>query len=136
MPAIWLQLILSSSILCTCLPTLKRVLAELQTGMMAGVVSDFFEQSISGHTNSGDRSASKSDNAIGQRSGSGSASHSQIPRELFDFEHGDSQKKMCEIPFVQPINYEAFYEDPGSSRASSSHNRGSDNLRVCSHGGI
>ncbi|KAI3264755.1 hypothetical protein CBS147309_6693 [Penicillium roqueforti] len=104
MPAIWLQLILSSSILCTCLPTLKRVIAELQTGMMAGVVSDFFEQSISGHTNSGDRSASKSDNAIGQRSGSGSASHSQIPRELFDFEHGDSQKKIFPWLTGQVVN--------------------------------
>ena len=89
--------------------------------MMAGVVSDFFEQSISGHTNSGDRSASKSDNAIGQRSGSGSASHSRIPRESFNVERVDSQKKLYEIPIVPPINYEAFYEEPGSSRASSSH---------------
>ncbi|KAJ5510690.1 hypothetical protein N7453_002793 [Penicillium expansum] len=128
MPAIWLQLILSSSILCTCIPTLKRVLAELQTGMMAGVVSDFFEHSVSGHTNSGDRSASKSDNAVGQRSGSGSGSASRSPilRDSLDVERVDSQKNLRENAIVQTIDYEAFYEGPGSSRASSSHGYESD----------
>ncbi|CAI7574745.1 unnamed protein product [Penicillium glandicola] len=128
MPAIWLQLILSSSILCTCIPTLKRVLAELQTGMMAGAISDFFEHSVSGHTNTGDRSASKSDNAIGQiaGSGSGSESRSQSRRDLFDVERVDSQKNLCENGIGQAINYEAFYEGPDSSRASSSHNYESD----------
>lgn len=135
MPAIWLQLILSSSILCTCIPTLKRVLAELQTGMMAGVVSDFFENSVSGHTNSGDRSASKSDNAVGQRSGSGSASRSPILRDSLDVERVDSQKNLRENTTVQTINYEAFYEGPGSSRASSSHNHESDGLSIYSHRG-
>ncbi|KAJ5192805.1 hypothetical protein N7449_008947 [Penicillium cf. viridicatum] len=94
MPAIWLQLILSSSILCTCIPTLKRVLAELQTGMMAGVVSDFFEHSVSGHIDSGDRSTSKSDNAVGQRSGSGSASGSPILKDSLDVERVDSPKNL------------------------------------------
>ncbi|KGO44072.1 hypothetical protein PEX2_020590 [Penicillium expansum] len=128
MPAIWLQLILSSSILCTCIPTLKRVLAELQTGMMAGVVSDFFEHSVSGHTNSGDRSASKFDNAVGQRSGSGSGSASRSPilRDSLDVERVDSQKSLRENAIVQTIDYEAFYEGPGSSRASSSHGCESD----------
>ncbi|KOS36837.1 hypothetical protein ACN38_g12391 [Penicillium nordicum] len=135
MPAIWLQLILSSSILCTCIPTLKRVLAELQTGMMAGVVSDFFEHSVSGHTNSGDRSASKSDNAVGQRSGSGSASRSPNPRHSLDAERVESQKNLRENATVQTINYEAFYEGPGSSSASSSHNHESDGLSIYSHRG-
>ncbi|KAJ5816733.1 hypothetical protein N7447_008966 [Penicillium robsamsonii] len=120
MPAIWLQLILSSSILCTCIPTLKRVLAELQTGMMAGVVSDFFEQSISGHTNYGDRSASKSDNAIGQRSGSGSAFRSRIRSDSVNLERVDSQKNL-QANAVRPVDYEAFYKESGSSRASPSH---------------
>lgn len=135
MPVIWLQLILSSSILCTCIPTLERVLAELQTGMMAGVVSDFFENSVSGHTNSGDRSASKSDNAVGQRSGSGSASRSPSLRDSLDVERVDSQKNLRENTTVQTINYEAFYEGPGSSRASSSHNHESDGLSIYSHRG-
>ncbi|KAA8646818.1 uncharacterized protein ATNIH1004_005493 [Aspergillus tanneri] len=54
MPAIWLQLVQSSSILCTCIPSLKRVLADLQTGMMAGTISEFFELSVSGaHSTAG-----------------------------------------------------------------------------------
>lgn len=48
MPAIWLQLTQSGSIVRTCIPSLKRVLADLQTGMMAGVISEFFELSVSG----------------------------------------------------------------------------------------
>ncbi|KXG45827.1 uncharacterized protein PGRI_046830 [Penicillium griseofulvum] len=116
MPAIWLQLIISSSVLCTCIPTLKRVLAELHTGMMAGVVSDFFEQSVSGHTNTGDRSASKSDNAIEQRSGSGSAPRSRIRSDSIDPERVDVQKDLHENA-MRTIDYEAFYEGPDSSRA-------------------
>jgi hypothetical protein len=135
MPVIWLQLILSSSIICTCIPTLKRVLAELQTGMMAGAVSDFFEQSVSGHTNSGDRSASKSDNAVGQGSGSGSASRSPIRKDSLDIERVDSQKSLRENDVVRTINYEAFYEGPGSSRASSSHKDVSDSPSIYSQGG-
>ncbi|KAJ5372288.1 hypothetical protein N7517_004294 [Penicillium concentricum] len=127
-PAIWLQLILSSSILCTCIPTLKRVLAELQTGMMAGIVSDFFEQSVSGHANSRDQSASKSDNAIGQRSGSGSASRSRIRSDSVDLERVDSQKNLQQSA-VRTINYEAFYEGPDSSLSSHS-----DDLGIYSHG--
>ncbi|KAJ6146030.1 hypothetical protein N7497_008012 [Penicillium chrysogenum] len=135
MPAIWLQLILSSSIICTCIPTLKRVLAELQTGMMAGIVSDFFEQSVSGHTNSGDRSASKSDNAVGQGSGSGSASRSPIRKDSFDIERVDSQKSLRGNDTVRTINYEAFYEGPDSSRASSSQKDVSDSPSIYSQGG-
>ncbi|CAP86009.1 Pc20g06800 [Penicillium rubens Wisconsin 54-1255] len=135
MPAIWLQLILSSSIICTCIPTLKRVLAELQTGMMAGIVSDFFEQSVSGHTNSGDRSASKSDNAVGQGSGSGSASRSPIRKYSFDIERVDGQKSLRENDAVRTINYEAFYEGPDSSRASSSQKDVSNSPSIYSQGG-
>ncbi|KAJ5970967.1 uncharacterized protein N7479_000885 [Penicillium vulpinum] len=135
MPAIWLQLILSSSILCTCIPTLKRVLAELQTGMMAGIVSDFFEQSVSGHTNSGDRSASKSDNTNGQRSEPVSASRSRIQTDSFDVERMDSQRNLRENAIVRTIDYEAFYEGSGSSRASSIHNYDSNGLNTYSHGG-
>ncbi|KAJ5154248.1 uncharacterized protein N7500_009687 [Penicillium coprophilum] len=130
MPAIWLQLIISSSIICTCIPTLKRVLAELQTGMMAGVVSDFFEQSVSGHTNTGDQSGSKSDSAIEQRSGSVSASRPQIRGESVDLERVDSQKNLRENA-MRTIDYEAFYEGPDSSRPSSSH---SDDLSTCLRG--
>lgn len=115
MPAIWLQLILSSSIICTCIPTLKRVLADLQTGMMAGTVSDFFEQSISGQASTGDRSASKSDNSNGQRSGSGSASHFQTQRDLLGSEFMGSQRISRDNAILQTIDYGVYYEG-GRSR--------------------
>ena len=135
MPLIWLQLILSSSIICTCIPTLKRVLAELQTGMMAGVVSDFFEQSVSGHTNSEDRSASKSDNAVGQGSASASASRSPLRENSLDIERVDSDKSLRGNDTVRTIDYETFYEGPDSSRASSSHHYVSDSPSIYSQGG-
>lgn len=62
MPAIWLQLVQSASIVCTCIPSLKRVLADLQTGMMAGAISEFFELSVSGgryNTNDGSGTRSR-----------------------------------------------------------------------------
>ncbi|KAI9037551.1 uncharacterized protein KD926_000199 [Aspergillus affinis] len=43
MPSIWLQFLQSVSIVCSCIPSLKRVLADLQTGMMAGTISELFE---------------------------------------------------------------------------------------------
>lgn len=103
--------------------------------MMAGVVSDFFEQSVSGHTNSEDRSASKSDNAVGQGSGRGSAFRSPIQKDSLDVERVDSQKNLREND-VRTINYEAFYEGPGSSRASSSHSYVSDSPSIYSQGRI
>lgn len=39
---------LSLSIITACIPSLRRVLSDLQTGMMAGTVSEFFELSVSG----------------------------------------------------------------------------------------
>jgi hypothetical protein len=96
MPAIWLQLILSSSIICTCIPTLKRVLVDLQTGMMAGTISVFFEQSISGHIDEGDSSASKEKDVVGQRLGSGSASQYRVRRDSLDIERSDSHSMIRE----------------------------------------
>lgn len=118
MPAIWLQLILSSSILCTCIPTLKRVLADLQTGMMAGTVSDFFEQSVSGQ-NSKDRSVSKS----GQRSGS--TTHSSSPNSVSrggrtGVERVHSQKILLDNAIVHTVAYDVRYEGAEPGRASSS----------------
>ncbi|OGE54603.1 hypothetical protein PENARI_c006G03754 [Penicillium arizonense] len=122
MPAIWLQLILSSSILCTCIPTLKRVLADLQTGMMAGTVSDFFEQSVSGQ-NSKDRSTSKSGSGIGQRSGSATHSSSPISVSHGDrpsVERVDSQKILRDNAIVHTVDYDMRYDGAEPGRASSS----------------
>ncbi|PGH09749.1 hypothetical protein GX51_00429 [Blastomyces parvus] len=47
-PTIWAQATLSISIITSCIPSLKRVLADLQTGLMAGRVTEFLELSISG----------------------------------------------------------------------------------------
>ncbi|CAG8098535.1 unnamed protein product [Penicillium salamii] len=129
MPAIWLQLILSSSILCTCIPTLKRVLADLQTGMMAGTVSDFFEQSVSGHTNTGSQSVSKSGSGIGQRSASSSTPHSRFQRSSFGVERMDSQTILRDHAITQTIDYEVRYEG-NPARISSSSNYESDALSI------
>ncbi|KAJ5233764.1 uncharacterized protein N7469_005530 [Penicillium citrinum] len=120
MPAIWLQLIQSTSILCTCLPTLKRVLSDLQTGMMAGTVSDFFETSVSGEHATLDES-SKSDSRIGQRSRSGSAMNPQggLQRSRPQIERMDSRKNLRENVIHQSIDYEVRYETSGSLHASS-----------------
>ncbi|OQE29828.1 hypothetical protein PENSTE_c002G10402 [Penicillium steckii] len=120
MPAIWLQLVQSTSILCTCLPTLKRVLSDLQTGMMAGTVSDFFETSVSGEHATLDGS-SKSGSRIGQRSRSGSAMNSQggFHRSRPQIERMDSRRILRENIIHQSIDYEVRYEDSGPLRASS-----------------
>ncbi|KKZ68502.1 hypothetical protein EMCG_05861 [[Emmonsia] crescens] len=47
-PTIWAQATLSISIITACIPSLKRVMADLQTGLMAGRVTEFLELSISG----------------------------------------------------------------------------------------
>ncbi|KAJ5780642.1 hypothetical protein N7457_005802, partial [Penicillium paradoxum] len=119
MPVIWLQLTLSASIICTCIPTLKRVLADLQTGMMAGIVTDCFEQSISSRSNEGDRTASRINDSMEQKleSGPGSALHNSFRTDL---ECRDSQKILRENAYVQSVDFEAYYENVGSTRASSS----------------
>ncbi|KAJ5335228.1 hypothetical protein N7452_007631 [Penicillium brevicompactum] len=129
MPAIWLQLILSLSILCTCIPTLKRVLADLQTGMMAGTVSDFFEQSVSRHTNTGSQSGSKSGSGIGQRSPSTSTPHSRPRRDSMGVERMNSQTILRDHAIVQTTDYEVRYEGR-PTRVSSSSQYESDALSI------
>lgn len=112
MPAIWLQLVQSASILCTCIPTLKRVLADLQTGMMGGAVSDFFEMSVSGaHSSNNDGSGSKSGSRIGQRTRSARAFSGRSRRSHPQVERVDSQKYLRDDVIVQSIDYEVSYED-------------------------
>jgi hypothetical protein len=123
MPTIWLQLILSSSIICTCIPTLKRVLADLQTGMMSGAVSDFFEQSVSGHTNTESQSGSKSDSGNGHKPGS--TPKSRLRRDSIGVERMDSKKNLCDNATMQNIDYEARYGGE-LTRASTSTHYGSD----------
>ncbi|QVM10968.1 hypothetical protein D8B26_005619 [Coccidioides posadasii str. Silveira] len=47
-PSIWLQVNLCLSIVTASIPGLKRVLADLRTGLMAGAVPEFYELSVSG----------------------------------------------------------------------------------------
>lgn len=121
MPAIWLQLVQSASLLCTCIPTLERALADLRTGMMAGTVSDFFETSVSGHSsghgNTGDGSASKSGSGTGQRTGSARAfaGLSWSPARV---ERVDSQTGLRGNVIVQSIDYEVRFEGAESHRTS------------------
>ena len=135
MPAIWLQLVQSASLLCTCIPTLKRVLADLQTGMMAGAVSDFFEMSVSGGHNN-------SNNDAGEGSGSGSASKSRGSTSLLGqrivtgstraFPGGlhrgrprvdpmESQTRLRENLLVQSYNYEVGFDGHEPRASSTSH---------------
>ena len=44
-PSIWLQSTLGLSLVTTCIPNLKRVLDNLQSGLMAGTISEFHELS-------------------------------------------------------------------------------------------
>ncbi|KAJ5124383.1 uncharacterized protein N7515_008208 [Penicillium bovifimosum] len=103
MPAIWLQLILSSSIICTCIPTLKRVLVDLQTGMMAGTISVFLEQSVSGHNSQENSSPSKEKDSVGQKSGSGLASQYRVRRDSLDAELMGSYSTMRDTVIERDI---------------------------------
>ncbi|KAI1920781.1 hypothetical protein LOZ65_003917 [Ophidiomyces ophidiicola] len=47
-PLIWTQAVLGVSIITACVPGLKRVLADLRTGFMAGAVTELYELSVSG----------------------------------------------------------------------------------------
>ncbi|KAJ5965405.1 hypothetical protein N7481_012119, partial [Penicillium waksmanii] len=129
MPAIWLQLVQSASIICTCIPTLKRVFSDLRTGMMAGAVSDFFEISVSGGHGTGSGtmidSSSKSGSRVGRRSRSRSRSGSAL-NSLGGFhrssrpkvERMESQKNLRENVIHQSIDYEVRYERSGVACAS------------------
>ncbi|KAJ5566056.1 hypothetical protein N7535_007694 [Penicillium sp. DV-2018c] len=112
MPAIWLQLILSSSIICTCIPTLKRVLVDLQTGMMGGTISVFFEQSHSGHNSEGNSSSSKEKDAAGQRSGAGLASQYPVRRDSLDAELMGSHMSMRDNVIDRTIDLGIHYGHP------------------------
>ena len=124
MPTIWLQLIQSASILCTCIPSLKRALAELQTGMMAGTVSEFFELSVSGAHSTVEGSTSKS----GRRSANG-AGHSGLNlgnlKGLCHGEHrrmiepSESMRDLREGSIVQTSEYDVRWELGECSRSSS-----------------
>lgn len=85
---------------------------------MAGAVSEFFEQSVSGN-HSGSHSASKSDSGIGQTSGSGSALQSPIGREFPRTGRPESQKILRDNAIVQTMDYEVC-SDGDAVRASSS----------------
>ncbi|EFQ97644.1 hypothetical protein MGYG_00682 [Nannizzia gypsea CBS 118893] len=69
MPTIWMQAILCVSVVATCIPNLKRLLAVLRTGLMAGTVNEFYELSVSG----GDSKAGTS----GSQARSGKTSYSK-----------------------------------------------------------
>jgi len=119
MPAIWLQLVQSVSLLCTCIPTLKRALADLQTGMMGGAVPNFFEVSVSGGHPNPEELGSKSRSGIGRRLGSTIPSISletlstefrgSTPR----VERALSQKRLREDVIFHSIDWDVRYEKTG-----------------------
>ncbi|KAE8327712.1 hypothetical protein BDV39DRAFT_78023 [Aspergillus sergii] len=133
MPTLWLQMVQSASIICTCVPSLKPAFAELQTGMMAGTVSEFFELSVSGAQGTADGSTSipgkQSANATvhsalhsaGDRKGhSKGLRHSNHGRVI---EQSESMRNLREIAIVQSIQYEVHWE-PGECSRHSSTSRG------------
>ncbi|KAB8228941.1 uncharacterized protein BDW43DRAFT_199495 [Aspergillus alliaceus] len=134
MPTIWLQLMQSTSIICTCIPSLKRALAELQTGMMAGTIPEFLELSLSGrHDNTTDASTSKPGNrSLHPIGGSELYSDKDTKRRLKEQRHHgfrnttvEPQESMLNLrngAIIQTMEYEVQYE------WSSEHSRASSTL--------
>ncbi|KAL5357145.1 hypothetical protein BJX96DRAFT_143967 [Aspergillus floccosus] len=126
MPAIWLQLVLSTSIVSNCIPPLRRVLADLQTGMMAGAVTEFFEFSVSGgqSNNTGDRSGSRSGSQVGLKKtrprGSKSRNIFQRSSSLHGVDRRESQRNLREDVILQTIDYEVRYDGIRRTRTSPS----------------
>lgn len=67
-PTIWFQAVLNLSIMTACLLRLKHALSELQTGLMAGRITEYFELSVtsaraatSRNSQSGERSENLTD---------------------------------------------------------------------------
>lgn len=100
-PTIWSQVMLNLSIITACLPSLKRVLAELQSGIAASSIPEGFEYSVARKTsasvgyNSWIEAASGLD--IGSVDGikshvrrvfSGAASGNATQHDLDDLKHG------------------------------------------------
>lgn len=126
MPAIWLQLVLSTSIVCNCIPPLRRVLADLQTGMMAGTVTEFFEYSVSGGRSNitGDRSGSRSGSQIGPKKSRSRRSKSrnifQGSSAVHSMDRRESQRNLREDVILQTIDYEVHYDGIRRTRTSPS----------------
>jgi hypothetical protein len=134
MPAVWSQLVQSTSIVCTCIPSLKRVLADLQTGMMAGTVSDFFELSVSGggvtQYGSGSNSKSRSGYVAGSVLGSVNndsrvAAEDRSPPRTTTFsnkqmDRSESLRNLRDNDIVQTTEIELNYSgSPEPDRSSS-----------------
>ncbi|PIG79925.1 hypothetical protein AARAC_010355, partial [Aspergillus arachidicola] len=120
MPTLWLQLLQGASIICTCIPSLKRAFAELQTGMMAGTVSEFFELSVSGAQGTKEASTSTSQkqsaNATGNSELDSRGERKGHLKGLRHSNHGrliepsESMRNLRENAIVQSIQYEAHWE--------------------------
>ncbi|KAL4891992.1 hypothetical protein BDV59DRAFT_180642 [Aspergillus ambiguus] len=131
MPVIWLQLTLGSSIVCNCIPPLRRVLADLQTGMMAGTVTDFFEFSVSGgrSNNTGDTSTSKSGSQIGRSKGRSRRSNGRnilagtSARTRPSVDRRESQRNLRDDVILQTIDYEVRYDGLQRTQSSTSYDR-------------
>lgn len=126
MPAVWLQLVQSTSLVSHCIPPLRRVLANLQTGMMGGMVTDFFELSVSGGPSShtGGTTASKTGYQVGRRAGRSRRSKARnslsagFTRSRLEVERKDSQRNLRDDAIVQTIDYEVRYDGGQPARTS------------------
>ncbi|WEW54734.1 hypothetical protein PRK78_000159 [Emydomyces testavorans] len=65
--SVWTQIILSLSIVTACIPGLKRFLADLQTGLMAGAIPEFYEMSATPRDKYYTSSTHNSDRETGTR---------------------------------------------------------------------
>ncbi|KAE8135384.1 hypothetical protein BDV38DRAFT_252700 [Aspergillus pseudotamarii] len=130
MPTLWLQLIQGASIICTCIPNLKRALAELQTGMMAGTVSELFELSVSGaHSELTDGPTSKpgrqranATEHYGLDSGGRRKKHMEGLRPSNHrrmIEPSESMRDLRGSAIIQTVGYEVRWEGGECSRSSS-----------------
>lgn len=99
MPVIWTQIMLGVSIITACIPSIKRFLADVQSGLMGATISEQYEmthsggkatqlQSGSGTGGFGSKMASRIGGVMLSKSQDGSGMRSQVGKEELDSASG------------------------------------------------
>ncbi|KAE8153504.1 hypothetical protein BDV25DRAFT_136795 [Aspergillus avenaceus] len=120
MPIIWLQLLQCASIVCTCIPSMKRALADLQTGMMSGAISEWFELSVSGQQHSGPTASASASSRRAPSGLTGSGLSSEVDKGALSrrercrrpgqVESRESMRNLRDDAIVRTVDFELCYE--------------------------
>lgn len=108
-PTIWSQVMLNLSIITACLPSLKRVLTDLQSGLAASSIPEGFEDSVS----------RKNSAALGYTSWIQAATGSKIGSN-------DSTTDQMRCAFPGPVNGNTTQHDLDDLKNGYRHHHGSD----------